>query len=169
LAVGKTAKSAPKTKPHLATFAAGCFWGVEERFRCLPGVIATKAGYTGGKSENPTYEQVCTNLTGHAEAVKIKFDPKKIPYNELLGVFWGSHNPTTKNRQGFDIGTQYRSAIFFHSKEQEKIARQSLAALEASGKWRNIVTEIVPAARFWPAEEYHQKYLMKKGKASCHL
>lgn len=154
---------------RLATFAAGCFWGVEERFRSLPGVIATTVGYTGGKSENPSYEQVCTGLTGHAEAVQMKFNPKKITYFKLLDIFWSSHNPTTKNRQGFDIGTQYRSAIFFHNKGQERLARQSLAAIEASGKWKNIVTEIVPAGKFWPAEEYHQKYLMKKGKANCHL
>jgi len=157
-------------KLEVATFAAGCFWGVEERFRCLPGVVKTTVGYTGGKKDNPTYEQVCTHLTGHAEAVQVEFDPKKTSYRALLDVFWSSHNPTTLNRQGWDIGTQYRSAIFFHSKTQEKAARTSLAALEKSGKWGGkIVTQIVHAEMFWPAEEYHQKYLMKKGQPSCHI
>ena len=157
-------------KLEVATFAAGCFWGVEERFRCLPGVVKTTVGYIGGKTENPTYEQVCTNLTGHAEALQIEFDPKKTSYRALLDVFWSSHNPTTPNRQGFDIGTQYRSAIFFHTKAQEKAARESLAELEKAGRWKNrVVTQIVPAGMFWPAEEYHQKYLFKKGQPSCHI
>ena len=157
-------------KLEVATFAAGCFWGVEERFRCLPGVVRTTAGYTGGKTEAPTYEQVCTSLTGHAEAVQVEFDPKKTSYRALLEIFWANHNPTTPNRQGWDIGTQYRSAIFFHSKAQERSARASLAALGKSGKWRGkIVTQIVPAGMFWPAEEYHQKYLFKKGQPSCHV
>jgi len=157
-------------KLEVATFAAGCFWGVEERFRCLPGVVKTTVGYIGGKKENPTYEQVCASLTGHAEAVQIEFDPKKTGYRALLGVFWSSHNPTTPNRQGWDIGTQYRSAIFFHSKAQEKAARESLVALDRSGKWTGrVVTQIVPAGMFWPAEEYHQKYLFKKGQPSCHV
>jgi peptide-methionine (S)-S-oxide reductase len=157
-------------KLEVATFAAGCFWGVEERFRCLPGVAKTTVGYTGGKKDDPTYEQVCTNLTGHAEAVQIEFDPKKTSYRALLDVFWSSHNPTTMNRQGWDIGTQYRSAIFFHTKAQEKAARESLAELEKSGKWKGrVVTQLVPAEMFWPAEEYHQQYLFKKGQPSCHI
>lgn len=157
-------------KTAIATFAAGCFWGVEERFRCLPGVLGTEVGYTGGHTENPSYDMVCTGLTGHAESVRIRYDPKKISYGRLLGVFWSSHNPTTLNRQGWDIGTQYRSAIFFHTKLQEKAAREKLAALEKSGGWKGrIVTQIVPAGKFWKAEECHQKYLMKKGQASCHI
>jgi peptide-methionine (S)-S-oxide reductase len=158
----------PKTEK--ATFAAGCFWGVEENFRKLEGVISTSVGYTGGNAEKPTYEEVCTDKTGHAEAVEIEFDPKKISYAALLEVFWDSHNPTTKDRQGPDVGTQYRSAIFFHSAAQEKVARESMKRLAASGKWRApIVTQIVPAEKFWKAEEYHQKYLMKQGKESCHI
>ena len=156
-------------KLEVATFAAGCFWGVEERFRCLPGVVKTTVGYIGGKAENPAYEQVCANLTGHAEAVQVEFDPEKTSYRKLLDIFWSSHNPTTPNRQGPDIGTQYRSAIFFHSKAQEKAAKESLAALEKSGKWKRVVTRIAPAGMFWPAEEYHQKYLFKKGQPSCHM
>lgn len=155
---------------EVAIFAAGCFWGVEERFRQLPGVLKTEAGYCGGITEKPTYKQVCTGATGHAESVRVEFDPKKVSYNGLLKVFWESHNPTTKNRQGWDIGAQYRSAIFFTSSRQEKEARASLAALGESSKWRGkIVTEILPAGKFWPAEEYHQKYLMKKGRQSCHV
>lgn len=157
-------------KLEKAAFAAGCFWGVEELFRQLPGVKSTRVGYTGGNMEKPTYTQVCTSLTGHAESLEIAFDPKKVSYSKLLEVFWGSHNPTTMNRQGLDIGTQYRSAIFFHSKAQEKAATASKEALEKSGKWKGgIVTQIVPAGKFWEAEEYHQKYLMKKGEKSCHV
>src|SRR5579875_3844566 len=151
-----------------ATFAAGCFWGVEATFRRLPGVTDTQVGYTGGHLPNPTYEEVCTDRTGHAEAVEITFDPQVIRYHDLLRVFWDSHDPTTKDRQGPDIGTQYRSAIFFHSPEQEKEARASLA--EAQKRFpRPIVTQIVPASKFYRAEEYHQQYLEKRGLAHCHL
>ena len=158
-----------KKKLEVATFAAGCFWGVEERFRSLPGVVKTMVGYTGGKAENPSYGQVCTGATGHSEAVQMEFDPKKTSYSKLIDIFWASHNPTTLNRQGPDIGTQYRSAIFFHSKAQEKAAQESLAAICKSGRWNGrIVTQIVPAEMFWEAEEYHQEYLLKKGQPSCH-
>ena len=156
--------------PQTATFAAGCFWGVEETFRKLGGVLSTRVGYTGGATENPRYEEVCTDGTGHAEAVEITFDPGKISYGELLTVFWENHNPTTKDRQGPDVGSQYRSAIFFHSPEQEETAAASKEALDRSGKFRSpVVTQIVPAAPFYPAEDYHQKYLMKRGLGSCHL
>ena len=145
-----------------ATFGAGCFWHVEELFRRLPGVIDTKVGYTGGHVKNPTYQEVCTDRTGHAEAVQVEYDPDKISYEDLLGVFWRNHDPTTPNRQGPDIGSQYRSVIFFHSKEQEDIARISKRELEKSAKFsRPIVTEIMPATEFYPAEEYHQRYFEK--------
>ncbi len=151
-----------------ATFAAGCFWHVEEAFRQLKGVVSTTVGYIGGTTKNPTYEDVCTDNTGHAEAVEITFDPKKISYEELLTVFWDIHDPTTKNRQGPDIGTQYRSAIFYHSEEQKKQAEQSKMSLEQSGKIRKkIVTEILKVTIFYPAEEYHQHYLLKHKLASC--
>lgn len=151
-----------------ATFAAGCFWGVEELFRTIPGVISTTVGYTGGKTENPTYEDVCSNNTGHAEALEITFDPKKISYKELLKIFWDNHNPTTLNRQGPDVGTQYRSAIFYHSLEQKRLAEESKKVLEKSGKYTNkIVTEIVPVQKFYEAEEYHQEYNRKHGIDSC--
>jgi peptide-methionine (S)-S-oxide reductase len=151
-----------------ATFAAGCFWGVEATFRRLAGVKDTQVGYTGGDLQNPTYEQVCTDGTGHAEALEVAFDPKVISYHDLLDVFWNNHNPTTLNRQGPDYGTQYRSAIFFHSPEQEAEAKASRD--EAQQRFsRPIVTQIVPATEFWPAEEYHQKYLEKRGLAHCHI
>ncbi|MDQ4019379.1 MAG: peptide-methionine (S)-S-oxide reductase MsrA [Actinomycetota bacterium] len=151
-----------------ATFAAGCFWGIEAAFRQIPGVTATRAGYTGGHVPSPTYEQVCTDRTGHAEAVEITYDPERVSYEELLDVFWSSHNPTTRNRQVFDIGSQYRSAIFAHSQEQEKAARRSKERLDAEGRFgRPIVTEIVPAAEFYEAEAYHQQYLEKRGRATC--
>ena len=153
-----------------ATFAAGCFWGVEEEFRHLKGVTSTTVGYTGGSLANPSYRDVCTDTTGHAEAVQIEFDPAQISYEQLLDAFWSLHDPTTFNRQGPDIGTQYRSAIFYHSPAQEQAARASKARLESSGKFRRpIVTEIVPAVPFYPAEEYHQKYLAKRGIASCKI
>lgn len=154
---------------EIAIFAAGCFWGVEAAFQNLPGVVATRAGYTGGTTKNPTYRQVCSGTTGHAEAVEIEFDPGKTTYEQLLLVFWECHDPTQKNRQGPDIGEQYRSAIFFRSPEQEAAAHASLKALEASGKYqRPIATEIVPAGPFYPAEEYHQRYLEKRGITQCH-
>ena len=151
-----------------ATFAAGCFWGVEETFRKLKGVKETAVGYTGGTLKNPDYEDVCSGSTGHAEAVQIQYDPSEISYEELLKVFWSSHNPTTLNRQGPDLGEQYRSAIFFHHPEQEQAARRSKEALEKSGQWKNpIVTEIAPASTFYQAEEYHQQYLAKRGLGHC--
>jgi peptide-methionine (S)-S-oxide reductase len=153
-----------------ATFAAGCFWGVEAAFRQVPGVVDTAVGYTGGSLPNPTYEDVCTDRTGHAEAVQVEFDPSRVSYGELLDVFWGNHDPTTKNRQGPDVGTQYRSAIFFHDAEQEKVASESRNRQEKSGKFRRpIVTEIVPEMEFWRAEDYHQRYLEKRGLAHCKI
>jgi len=153
-----------------ATFAAGCFWGVEATFRQLPGVISTRVGYTGGTMPNPTYKDVCTDGTGHAEAVEIDYDPAKLSYDQLLDVFWENHDPTQLNRQGPDWGTQYRSAIFFLSPEQERAARNSKEQLEKSGRYRKpIVTQIVPAATFYEAEDYHQQYLEKRGLASCHI
>lgn len=151
-----------------ATFAAGCFWHVEEAFRTLKGVVSTTVGYTGGTTQNPTYEDVCTDKTGHAEAVEITFDPMKISYDELLTVFWDIHDPTTKNRQGPDIGTQYRSAIFYHTEQQRIQAEQAKKKLEESGKYgKRIVTEIAKATTFYPAEEYHQHYLAKQGRSAC--
>jgi peptide-methionine (S)-S-oxide reductase len=153
-----------------ATFAAGCFWGVEAAFRQVPGVVDTAVGYTGGSLPNPTYEDVCTDRTGHAEAVRVEFDPSRVSYGELLDVFWENHDPTTKNRQGPDVGTQYRSAIFFHDAEQEKVASESRNRQEKSGKFRRpIVTEIVPEMEFWRAEDYHQRYLEKRGLAHCKI
>jgi peptide-methionine (S)-S-oxide reductase len=153
-----------------ATFAAGCFWGVEAAFRNVEGVTATAVGYTGGSTDSPTYEQVCSHRTGHAEAVEVEFDPARVSYEKLLEVFWGEHDPTQKNRQGPDVGTQYRTAIFFHTPAQKAAAEASRDALAKSGKHsRPIVTEIVPAAKFWPAEEYHQRYLEKRGLATCKI
>jgi peptide-methionine (S)-S-oxide reductase len=153
-----------------ATFAAGCFWGVEATFRQIPGVVATAVGYIGGTRENPSYEQVCTNLTGHAEAVEVEYDPSLVSYEKLLTVFWENHDPTTLDRQGPDVGRQYRSAIFFHNPTQQKAAVASKEALEKSGKHRRpIVTQIVPATTFYRAEEYHQRYLEKHGLSSCHI
>lgn len=153
-----------------ATFGAGCFWGVEAAFCNLDGVISTAVGYMGGTTENPTYEDVCTGKTGHAEVVQLEYDPSKVCYEELLRVFWEVHDPTTANRQGPDVGSQYRSVIFRHTPEQEAAARKSKEELDKSGRYsRPIVTEIVPAGDFWRAEEYHQKYLEKRGQASCHI
>jgi peptide-methionine (S)-S-oxide reductase len=153
-----------------ATFAAGCFWGVEARFQQLPGVIATAVGYEGGALASPTYQQVCTDRTGHAEAVDIDFDPSKITYQQLLDEFFALHDPTQLNRQGPDWGSQYRSAVFYHSPEQEKTAKETIARLTAEKKFsRPIVTQVVPAETFWRAEEYHQKYLEKRGALSCHI
>ena len=151
-----------------ATFAAGCFWGVEAAFRRTKGVKSTLVGYTGGTTPNPTYEQVCTDRTGHAEAVRVEFDPAEISYDQLLDLFWSIHDPTTLNRQGSDAGTQYRSAIFFHDAAQGAAARASKERLEKVGKFRRpIVTEIVPVGEFYPAEEYHQQYFEKRRIASC--
>ena len=153
-----------------ATFGAGCFWGVESFFRQVPGVSDAACGYAGGRLDNPTYKQVCTDETGHAEVVEVTFDPAKLSYGKLVAVFFANHDPTTPNRQGPDVGTQYRSVIFAHSPEQERIARAKKAALEASGKFkRPVVTTIEPAARFWRAEEYHQRYFEKNGLPSCHV
>jgi len=151
-----------------ATFAAGCFWGVEASFRALPGVTDAVVGYTGGSLANPTYHDVCTDRTGHAEVVEVTFDPAVISYHDLLEVFWNNHNPTTLNRQGPDVGAQYRSAIFFHSPEQEAEAKSSRDSAQSRFS-RPIVTEITPAQTFWPAEEYHQQYLEKRGLAHCHI
>jgi peptide-methionine (S)-S-oxide reductase len=151
-----------------ATFGAGCFWGVEETFRKLKGVTDTAVGYAGGAKDNPTYEDVCTDETGHAEVVQVEFDPAKVSYRELLDVFWANHNPTTLNRQGPDVGTQYRSVVFYHSPEQKAAAEESKDALTKSGRFkREIVTQIEPAPRFFRAEEYHQRYLEKRGLSHC--
>lgn len=152
-----------------ATFGAGCFWGVEETFRQLKGVVSTAVGYEGGILNNPTYKDVCTDRTGHAEVVEVAYDPKQVSYERLLEVFWHSHNPTTLNRQGPDVGTQYRSVIFFHSPQQEKAARASKEKLQETSFKSPIVTQIVPASFFWKAEDYHQQYLAKRGLGSCHL
>jgi len=155
------------------TWAAGCFWGIEAAFRRLDGVTSTRVGYTGGTTSNPTYRQVCGKRTGHAEAVEVQHDPELISYQELLEAFWAMHDPTTRNRQGFDIGSQYRSAIYTHSPEQQQAAERSRdehgteLGRTLLGRQRRIVTEIVPAEHFWPAEEYHQRYLEKQGRASC--
>lgn len=147
-----------------ATFAAGCFWGVEDAFMSLPGVLATRVGYTGGHTVSPTYKEVCSHSTGHAEAVEITFDPAIISYQALLDIFWECHDPTQLNRQGPDIGDQYRSVVFFHSEDQKKVAEQSLQRLDNSGRLRRrIVTAIVPAEIFWEAEAYHQKYHARNG------
>ena len=153
-----------------ATFGAGCFWGVEATFRSIPGVVSTRVGYCGGKTDNPTYKDVCTDTTGHAEVVEITFDPAQLPYEQLLETFWKLHDPTTLNRQGPDVGSQYRSVIFFHSPAQEAAARAAKERLDKSGKFRNpVVTQIVLAAPFYKAEDYHQRYLEKRGLASCHI
>lgn len=150
----------------LATFAAGCFWHVEEAFRVIKGVVKTDAGYMGGAMKNPTYEQVCTDRTGHAEAVRLEYDPTIVSYKDLLRVFWSIHDPTQKNRQGPDVGTQYRSAIFTHTPEQKKLAEQSRKD-EQTRRDAPIATEIVPAGTFYRAEDYHQQYLMKRGRKTC--
>ena len=149
--------------PQEATFAAGCFWTPEQVFSEIDGVVATSVGFMGGTVEQPTYEQVCSTGTGHAEVVHLEYDPGLVSYEELLAVFWNIHDPTQLNRQGADVGTQYRSAIFYHSQEQEQAARASIAALEASGQHSGaVVTEIIPAADFFRAEDYHQGYLEKR-------
>ncbi len=152
-----------------ATFGAGCFWGVEAAFRRLEGVVDTGVGYSGGHTENPTYEDVCSHTTGHAEVVRVTFDPSRVSYRDLVEHFWKIHDPTQVNRQGPDIGDQYRSVIFYHSEEQRRVAEQSKAALEASGRLRKpVATKIEPAKPFWRAEEYHQRYYEKRGiSAGC--
>ncbi len=155
---------------QLATFGAGCFWGVEQTFRQVPGVVNAAAGYCGGTVEKPTYEQVCTDRTGHAEVVQVEFDPARASYDQLLDVFWNSHDPTQLNRQGPDHGKQYRSVIFYHDDAQRQAAEASKSAQEQSGKFRRpIVTLIEPAKPFYRAEEYHQQYLAKHGLGSCHV
>jgi len=157
-------------KREKATFGAGCFWGVEVAFREVKDVTDAAVGYSGGNMENPTYRDVCTGRTGHAEVVEIEYDPAQVSYEELLRVFWENHNPTELNRQGPDTGTQYRSAIFYHTEEQRKAAEESKRALEESGRFRRpVVTVIEPASAFFRAEEYHQQYLAKRGLASCHV
>jgi peptide-methionine (S)-S-oxide reductase len=151
-----------------ATFGGGCFWGVEAAFRRLAGVKSTRVGYAGGDTRNPSYQDVCSDTTGHAEVVEVTFDPAKISYHDLLNVFWENHDPTTKDRQGPDVGTQYRSVIFYHSPEQEAEAKLSRDAAQKNFK-RPIVTQIVPAQEFWAAEDYHQQYLEKRGLAHCHI
>lgn len=153
-----------------ATFAAGCFWGVESAFMEVPGVTETAVGFMGGRTENPSYKQVCYEDTGHAEVVHVSYDPSKVKYDQLLEVFWSVHDPTQLNRQGPDVGDQYRSAIFFHTPQQEAAARTSKEWMEKSGRFRRaIVTRIEPAAEFYRAEEYHQGYLQKRGQQTCHF
>jgi len=151
-----------------ATFGAGCFWGVEAAFQHIKGILSTNVGYMGGHLKNPTYEDVCTDKTGHVEVINITFDSKKISYEQLLDIFWDIHDPTQLNRQGLDRGTQYRSVIFYYNQKQKRIAELSKKKLQESGKWKKqIVTEIIPAKEYYPAEEYHQKYLEKQGRFTC--
>ncbi len=153
-----------------ATFGAGCFWGVEAAFRQIPGVLSTTVGYLGGALDNPTYHDVCTGRTGHAEVVQVDYDPARVTYDDLLTVFWENHDPTTLNRQGPDVGTQYRSAIFFHDDQQQAAAEASKSEREGAGRYRRpIVTEITQATAFYEAEDYHQQYLEKRGLSSCHI
>ena len=152
-----------------ATFGAGCFWGVEAAFAAIPGVTATAVGYEGGQTERPSYKDVCTDQTGHAEVVELDFDPEKVSFEQLLDAFFKLHDPTTLNRQGPDWGTQYRSAIFYHSPEQQAQAVAKIEQLAPKMKPKRIVTKVEPAQTFWRAEEYHQKYLEKRGQASCHI
>ncbi|HEX4963173.1 MAG TPA: peptide-methionine (S)-S-oxide reductase MsrA [Thermoanaerobaculia bacterium] len=153
-----------------AMFGAGCFWGVEAAFRLVKGVKSTAVGYAGGHLKNPSYHDVCTGTTGHAEVVRVEYDPAVTAYDDLLNVFWENHDPTTLNRQGPDVGSQYRSVIFYESPEQETAARASKERLEKSGRHRRpVVTQIEPASAFWQAEDYHQQYLEKRGLATCHI
>ena len=153
-----------------ATFGAGCFWGVEARFRELPGIVDAAVGYMGGQGENPTYQDVCTGTTGHVEVVEVDYDESTVGYQDLLELFFNSHNPTTENRQGLDVGHQYRSVIFVRGAAQEKAARESIQQVNDSGRWNQpLVTDIVPASRFWRAEEYHQQYLVKNGGGFCQV
>jgi len=154
----------------VATFGAGCFWGVEHKFRQIPGVLDTAVGYMGGSLANPTYEQVCTDRTGHAEVVQVTYDPAQVSYEELLEAFFQLHDPTQLNRQGPDFGKQYRTAVFFHTPDQQAAAVAAKERLDKSGRYRQpIATEITPAGEFWRAEEYHQQYLAKRGRGSCHI
>lgn len=154
----------------IATFGAGCFWGVEAAYRQIPGVISTAVGYLGGTMKNPTYRDVCTGQTGHAEVVQVTYDPSRLTYDDMLTVFWENHDPTTLNRQGPDVGAQYRSAIFYHDEAQKEAATMSKQEREKSGRYRRpIVTEITPATEFYMAEDYHQQYLEKRGLSSCHI
>jgi peptide-methionine (S)-S-oxide reductase len=163
-------QQASPMKTEKATFGAGCFWGVEEEFRQVKGVVATAVGYSGGSLAQPTYQDVCTDRTGHAESVEVQFDPAQVTYEQLLDVFWNNHDPTTRNRQGPDVGTQYRSVIFYHTPEQQAAATASKERIDRGGKFaRPVVTEIVPASTFWRAEEYHQQYLQKRGLSSCRV
>ena len=153
-----------------ATFGAGCFWGVEETFRRVPGVTGAAVGYEGGALPNPTYEDVCRHHTGHAEVVEVDFDPERVGFEQLLEVFWANHDPTTLNRQGPDVGDQYRSVVFYHDDDQKIMAETVKARLDASGRFpRPIITEISPSSTFWRAEDYHQQYLAKRGQSSCHI
>lgn len=162
-------KAVTAQKREMAMFGAGCFWGVEATFRKVPGVLDTAVGYSGGHTKNPTYKQVCTDRTGHAEVILIEFDPAKVSYKQLLEVFWANHDPTTVNRQGPDVGTQYRSVVFYFTPEQAAAAKAMKTELTKVKRFRRpIVTQIVQAGEFWPAEEYHQRYLEKKGLDSCH-
>jgi peptide-methionine (S)-S-oxide reductase len=164
-----TTNNTPETE-KIATFGAGCFWGVEAAYRQIPGVLSTRVGYLGGTMDNPTYRDVCSGRTGHAEVVEVKYDPARLTYDDLLTVFWENHDPTTLNRQGPDVGEQYRSAIFYHDDEQKAAAEASKEERDRSGKYRRpIVTEITPASTFYEAEDYHQQYLEKRGLASCHI
>ena len=167
---GVRTKMEKTTTVEKATFAAGCFWGVEAAFRQIKGVVSTQVGYTGGRTANPSYEDVCTDRTGHAEAVEVTYDPSRVRYEELLNVFWTNHDPTTVNRQGPDVGEQYRSAIFYHSPAQEAAAKASKTRLEAEHRFkRPIATQILAAGPFYRAEEYHQQYLEKRGLSVCHI
>ena len=153
-----------------ATFGAGCFWGVEARFAEMPGVLDTAVGYEGGELEHPTYKEVCTDRTGHAEVVEVTFDPSRLPYETLLDAFFALHDPTQVDRQGPDFGTQYRSVVFAHSAEQLQQAKEKIAELNATGAYRKpIATQVEPAMTFWKAEEYHQRYLEKRGMVHCHI
>ena len=170
MCIGRT-MTETETVPKLATFGAGCFWGVEEAFRTVDGVLSTAVGYMGGTLKNPSYEQVCTGETGHAEVVQVTYDPARVSYRQLLDIFWSIHDPTQLNRQGPDFGPNYRSVIFYHDAEQAKIARKSKNDLEVSGRFGfgKIVTLIQPAGEFYRAEEYHQQYFYKRGGGRCHL
>lgn len=153
-----------------ATFGAGCFWGVQASFDQIPGVLSSRVGYAGGKRPNPTYEQVCSDATGHAEVVELVFDPQIVHYDDLLRMFFDLHDPTQLNRQGPDVGSQYRSVIFYHDEKQQQTALCVMAEENSSGRHRGpIVTALEPASPFWPAEDYHQKYLAKRGRSSCHI